>query len=596
MEWMRTCGRLGWAVGLLLAFGWVRTAAAIYLDDAQNFSVRGRFYSQFSLRAEDSQVGTDPTTKTGQLVQNRNYYNPEMEAKLTSYTTGLKGTAFDWLAPDDFSFRIAGWGFYDGIYDYGADQFNKSQGMINSTFHDFSIAPKMAWILEGNKYDPTGTSVATIFPRANAQQPRDIYAHDYRVNELYLNYSKGPVFVRLGRQFISWGESDTVALLDVNNPFDQTLGAPGVFQDIEEARIPLWTLRSSVTVFDTLGPLSSGFVEGYWVPGNIDTNTGYLPIRTASPYSPRGPDPQTQVPTLPNGTPLINAQFVLLDRTVRKTFGNSQYGFRVQSVVNRSHTVSAWFYQTLAAAPVPQSLGLSNTRGHACGLNSQCITTTQTVHPMTGVVGLADSFYLEPVDGIIRAEAEYFIGEPAFIPQVNLNITNNPADALKPITTPGQVPKANYLRWELGYDRFFFLRALNPTNSFTLVGAVVGSWNLDATSLNGSFKQNGQFKPEFLGKRLGTVPTPDDFVDQKVVETFAQVHLQTDYLHGRLSPSMTYIQYIRGTWALLPSVTYRWTDWLLFQLAYVNIGGEYQQIGFFNDRSQISLRATYQLN
>jgi hypothetical protein len=585
-----------WVAATLLTLGFAHAAVAIYLDEGQNFSLRARIYSQASIRTKDSQPGTVPTTKTGQLVQHRNFYNPELDAKLTPYTHWMKGTFLDWLAPDDFDFRLAGWGFYDGIYDYGSRQFDQSQRVINSTFDDFAARPKTAWILEGAAYDGNAKSVATIYPGASIQRPRNIYANQNRVNELYLNYTKGPVFVRLGRQFISWGESDTVALLDQNNPFDFTLGAPGVFQDIEESRIPLWTVRSSVTLFDTLGPLSSGFIEGYWVPGDIDQTTGYLPMRTASPYSPRGTDPQQQIPSIGN-IPLSPAQFVLLDRVPQKHFEQSRYGVRLQTVVNRAHTVSAWWYTTFPS-PVPQALGLVRT-AQLCQVGSSMqpcqLSTTQTVHGLTGVVGLADTFFLEPVDGIIRMEAEYFIGEPSFIPQVNLNITDA-LHALDPITKAGKVPKANYLRWELGYDRFFFVRSLNPTNSFTFTAAAVGSWNLDETSLNGDFKQQGQFKQEYLSKPAGTPPTPEDFVDQKVVEAFGQMHLQTDYLHGRLAPAVTYIQYVRGTYAILPAVTYRWTDWLLFQLSYVQLGGEYQQIGFFRDRTQLSLRATYQLN
>ena len=41
--------------------------------------------------------------------------------------------------------------------------------------------------------------------------------------------------------------------------------------------------------------------------------------------------------------------------------------------------------------------------------------------------------------------------------------------------------EANFLRWELGYDRFFFLRTLNPSNSFALITALVGSWNVSAS-------------------------------------------------------------------------------------------------------------------
>jgi len=34
----------------------------------------------------------------------------------------------------------------------------------------------------------------------------------------YFNLTKGPLFVAVGRQSISWGESDTIGLLDANNP------------------------------------------------------------------------------------------------------------------------------------------------------------------------------------------------------------------------------------------------------------------------------------------------------------------------------------------------------------------------------------------
>jgi hypothetical protein len=155
--------------------------------------------------------------------------------------------------------------------------------------------------------------------------------------------------------------------------------------------------------------------------------------------------------------------------------------------------------------------------------------------------------------------------------------------------SPCKVPKANFLRWEIGFDRFFFLRALNPTNSFTLVTALVGSYNLDETDKK-DFRFNGQRKPGHEGT------SPNDFVQLKKVEAFGQAALQTNYMHGRLTPMMTLILHSRGTYAVLPSLQYRFTDWLLFDLKYIHIGGAYQSFGFFRDREQISFRMTYQLN
>jgi hypothetical protein len=536
-----------------------------------------------------------PSTKAGQLIQHRNFFNPELEAKFTSYTSWMKGSFLSFMAPDDFSGRLAAWGFYDGIYDYGTGQFNTSQKQINASYPNVN-ARTGAFYLEGEHVNTStkGGTLATIYPGAQVQNPRDIYTTQRRINELYLNYSKGPVFVRIGKQAISWGESDTIALLDQNNPFDITQAAPGLFEDLDESRIPLWTLRTSLTVFDTLGPLSSGFVEAYWVPGQLDNNTGILPLLTASPYSPRGQDPQALVRQVAG--PFLKAQFVLIDHIPRKTFSSSRYGFRAQTVVNRFFTVSGWFYTAFPSQPPALSHGLTR----VAGADSQ-LFTTETVHDrITPVFGLANTFFFEPLDSIVRMEAEYFNREPSFIPETNLGV--NAASAKNPLLvitgcTPSAVTgkskcslaRASYLRWELGADRFFFLRALNPTNSFVWVTALVGSWNMDETSQK-DFRFSGQRKPGATGNN------PDDFVQQKKVEVFGQTHLQTDYVHGRLSPAITLIAYARGTYAVNPTVQYRWTDSLLFNLNFIYIGGEFQSLGFFRDRGQISARVTYQLN
>ncbi len=599
MGWKTTCGRW-WLATLAVVVGITTAAEAIYLDQEQNVSLRLRAYSQVSIRAENSEQDTIPAVATGQVVSHRNFYNPELDAKFTAYTSFLKNTPLDFLAPDDFAGRVAGWGFYDGVYDYGSSQFNDTRRGINSTVGDLTTRPRHAWFLEGPGFNcvthgqgpgspciagktPAGgnipySSLEDVFPGHDVQNIRDIYAHRQRVNELYLNYAKGPVFLRVGRQAISWGESDTVALLDQNNPFDITLGPPGLFQDLDQARIPLWTVRSSVNLFDNLGPFSSGFIEAYWVPGDLDTETGTLPILTASPYSVRGDDPNKQ-------QLLQSLQFVLIDAVPKKRMENSRWGVRLQTVIASQFTVQAWYYTHFPNAPVPVKRP-PTLLGPGAGTR---LFIVETVHQMTAVVGAATSVFVEPLDGIFRAEAEYFDNEPAFIPDENLKVSNDPFPRNDPINGTGRVPHADFLRWELGFDRFFFVRPLNPSNSFLLVTALVGSFNFDETRLQ-DFRYNGQQKPG------GTGSSPSDYADLKQFEGFAQMHLQTDYLHGRLSPAATIIGNLRGTWAVNPGVTYRMTDWLLFDLAGVVTGGAYQQLGFYKDKDQISARVTYQLN
>jgi hypothetical protein len=566
-------------------------ARALYLDEAQNISFRARIYSQAGIRIEDSSTDTVPKTEEGQLIQNRNFFNPELDAKLTPYLSFMRGGPLDWLDPDDFRFRLAAWGFYDGIYDYGSRQFNRSQRLVNSSYPDLTKRTH-AFFLEGSKYDPQGRTLNGIFPDHEVLNPREIFAEQRRINELYFSYSKGPLFVRVGRQGISWGESDTIALLDQNNPFDVTLGAPGIFEDLDEARIPLWTLRTSYKLFEVLGPLSSAFVEGYLVPGSLDTDTGWFPILTASPYSPRGQDPQT---LLPGGIPY---QFVLLDRVPKKKMSNNRWGVRMQALVNRFMTVSAWYYTHFPNQPVPLARGLVPVQ-EPPAQPVPSVYTTETVHKLTGVFGASGSFFFEPFDGIVRLEAEYFRHEPGFIPEKNMGITpqtkNNPFSLFTACTPDAHgksrcsLPKADFLRWEVGFDRFFFFRPLNPTNSFTIISALVGSYNLDETSKE-DFRFAGQRKPGAQGT------SADDYVQLEKVEAFLQTALQTDYLHGRIEPRLTTIFHSRGTVAVMPTVRYRWTDWLLFDLGLVYIGGCYQSFGFFRDRDQVTIRMTYQLN
>lgn len=632
----RQPARGGIAAAALITLLSAVPAAAIYLDDDQNFNLRARIYSQAAIRLEDSDQDTIPTTKVGQLVQHRNFYNPELDAKLTPYTSWMKNGVLNFMAPDDLTFRIAAWGFYDGVYDYGSSQFGDNLETINPNFRNYSAgqcstsktmcnssadcpagercSPRGAWFMRGKRVispetmNADGSTIPPgrrfvdnldqLLPGADLQRPRDVYAQRQRVNELYLSYSNGPFFFRIGRQVISWGEADTIALLDQNNPFDLTMGAPGLFMDLEESRIPLWTLRSSYNLFENLGPFSSGFVEAYWVPGWIDTEVGYLPMLTVSPYSPRGKNPQFS-----SGFPNETFQMILLDELPSNTMANSRYGFRFQTVVNRAYTVQGWMYTHFPTTPAPQKGPPASLHPGTAGSRTpegSPLFLVRTRHELTSVFGLATTFFAEPLDGIVRAEAEFFENEPGFIPQYNLNIkatddieNNIGVPGADPVGSPGTLPYADILRWELGFDRFFFFRPLNPTNSFILSTSNVGAYNLDETPRK-DFRFGGLRKE---GKDVtGVNPVPDDFVQQKVVESFFQITLLTDYLHGRLSPQITYIQNVRGTFAFHPAITYRWSDSLLFKLDAVIIEGEFQSLGFFKDRDQIAARVTYQLN
>ncbi len=579
-QWFGFSSAAALAAALVLASA--DPARALFLDPDHNISFRMRAYTQAAIATEDSQRGvTDPTRHAGQLIQHRNFFNPELEI-----------SAKDWLPEgwlDDVSFRFAVWGFYDGLYDYGPKGY--SDRLAEAKFHVDRF---------GNPCPTCGfqtkarSNEAAFEGRAKRRDTRYIYGRRVRLNEAYVNIAKGPLFLRLGRQTISWGESDTIGLLDANNPFDTTI-APGLLIDIDEARIPLWTIRGTYKLFRQWGPFSSGFLDAYLVPGSVDVTVSPLQVQSASPFS---APPPAQGP----GVEVAQIQPAW-------KFGNSRWGIRFQTVIAREFTTSVWFYKTFPTEPVPLLLGPSPQTGRV-------VTGVQTGR-LVNVAGIASSFFFQPLNSIVRTEVEVFNNTPGFRVDTNLASGLDPNTAARvcsKVAAPGQpracFDKINVVRGEIGVDRNFFWHAVNPSNSFIWVSAFVFTWLPDETKFK-DYRAAGVIKPSVL--KSGRQPNPFapgcnggdgpcDFVDRSEFEFFVQSHLETNYWHGRLLPAITAVMNSRGALAIFPELTFRFSDSLLLNTRYLNFhtfGSEnngFVDTGLFRDRDEVWFRLTYQLN
>src|SRR5262245_61406092 len=358
----------GWlGLGLVAELCVAQGALGYYLDAGRRFDLRMRAYSQLSILTQDAKSAGCPTDaqlanvykkfpgaanrtarltqlgklfqncpprhNAGELAQNRNFYNPELDANLTDFMT--------WSGAEKFKFRAAWWGFYDGVYDYLGPRWDNNRRALSGRYSQSD--------------DPRNESFT--FQDHN-KNPRKIYAHWNRLNELYFDYTRGPLFVRVGRQAISWGESDGIALLDISNPFDLTLGVPGFFQDVDEARIPLWTLpRVTYQLFDNWGPISSAFAEGYLVPGVIQPTNVLGPTVPINPipggvsgFGPPQSDAQWRVWAQGQGNLIHN---VFVDRLPESSWRNSRWGARLEGLLFRNYTVQGWFFRTFSQAPMP---------------------------------------------------------------------------------------------------------------------------------------------------------------------------------------------------------------------------------------------------
>jgi uncharacterized protein DUF1302 len=631
----------------LIVLGFVHGASAFYLDDAHRFDVRVRAYAQLGIMTEDSEKAGCPTDaqlaaakaipdrtqrltalgkllatcppsySAGDLAQERNFYNPEFDANLTDF--------MKWSGADEFKFRFAWWGFYDGIYDYLNPEWNNHRREAMTRF--------------SQTHDVAGQSFTFSDENKN---PRHIYGSRNRINELYIDYSNGPLFLRVGRQAISWGESDTIALLDVSNPFDLTLGAPGFFQDVEEARIPLYTVRGTYKLIEHWKELTSVFADVYLVPGPIDTTVSINPITAGvSPFNPDQADPNWNVQAQGVGNVIHT---VLVDKLPANTWANSRWGARLEGVLLHDYTVQGWFLRTFNQQPAPlitnasaftlatKGLGTqvddrgfktpicTNHRtpaGRYCGVMAPAVTILD--RGLESVVGAAATWYSQPVNGIVKFEAEYFIDEKATIPEQNLNPRVQLPKSLRKLVGDtknysNSIPTADYVRWVVGYDRNFFVPALNPTNSFLAVLSYNSFFNV--SEKGGLDYRNGTTKPGHPQTRLGPIAgvpgcqgkqsfsnplcihiDPHDYVDAYQYDGFLQAAFRTDYVHGTLEPGLTFIADVNGYFGVQPSISYRISDNLLVSATYSMIAGSYTAgLGTFRSHDILQLRVTTQLN
>src|SRR5262249_6784686 len=121
----------------------------------------------------------------------------------------------------------------------------------------FTPFPKAPWPSNVKASDYPGDTISL----SNRRWLRNFRGPNVRLFEWYFNITKGPLFIRVGRQNLSWGETDGFRLLDQINPLDSTFG--GFLTSLDERRIPLNMLRAQWS-FGTVGPIADLPLEGVY--------------------------------------------------------------------------------------------------------------------------------------------------------------------------------------------------------------------------------------------------------------------------------------------------------------------------------------------
>ena len=642
------CAALAWMV-----LGAVAPAGALYLDEDKDFKLTAVLYSQARLRIVDTnpphgqqiqpfyQGGTPLNVSAGQLSQWRNFASPAFEGNLTR-KLGL------WPYVDDLSFRFVGRFTYDGIYDFGPDVYRRALRAftVSSKSSPLGGTQPIA-IFQGDERVETEGAPDKAAQRAKrlADQeiadPRQQFAQQAEPWEIYFNVKEGPLFVRVGRQNLSWGETDGLRLLDEINPVDNFFGLT-FDEDLDEKRIPLWMVRALYDLPD-VGPLSHFAIEGFGVPGIIDNTQNPLLLQGfLHPFAPpTGCDAQLiadntvaalqgQIPAetvivppgcrnaLQPGNPLRGAvKTSIYERLGDKSWHNSRFGIRFTGVLWRDYTASLVAYRSFTdipsarvhyldtvairnvipgfpAAQLPNLLPLVFKSGPNTGLTIPTTVVVEPIHPPETIVGGTLSFfqrYLLP--GVVRMEGGYFIGENTC---TRIACEGWPGIGL----VDTMIPEVDYVRWMLGYDIFDLnVPWLSQTNNIVVITQWFNSFRI--TGVPDKFKQEAKaagLPKEFAEYVLNQNPARDGLAITPASRYNAiwSVAVQNYMMHGKLNPQIIGVALTEGDFGLLPNVTYHITDSVQVKAGVAYIFGKFSSLGLFRDRSQAGLRVSYLLN
>lgn len=442
------------AVVLLLP----NTSAAIPLDKDGDLKFGLRTYVNARAGTEDTEEGTPqifnnkvfrttggtfPPSAAGHLRQNRFFLETELTHNLDRLVKQAVGP-FGLL--NDLPFRVKDFGYdvtfraeADGIYDWGPREY--------STASAFVPPPPL----------PGTSKLAAVDVGALRKTLRHDAVHRERLFQAYVQGAVGRLFVRVGRQNLSWGETDGFRLLDNINPLDSSFG--GFLISLDERRIPLDMARAQYYLGD-YGPVSETFLEGY---AAIDNRVGFVPgTPVGSPWGLPGTAPD---------------QLLHLDaHEPARTFENVRGGFRLMfNALDATFTVAHYYtYFDLPTAQLfssPGGIRVAFDDGLPCANDPTDHTCGALIHvaeraPHVQVSGASTSFAVPQFYSVVRSEFAYFKNEPAFSQgQMDPFIFNNAERTAHPSNTGGTRTRDS-LNAVIGLDMQQFIRVLNPAQTF----------------------------------------------------------------------------------------------------------------------------------
>jgi hypothetical protein len=518
--------------------------AAYFLDADDTFQILGRAYSQSAFRTEATSGFTFPKTPAGHMVQQRNLLEVEVAHRLDRWLDNRPA----WLS--DVSYRLLYRGVYEGVWDYGPREYSE-QVEVNPP----------------SPFDPNEPADERTVHRGRIN--RQILGHQDEIWNAYSQASAGPLFLRIGRQNLSWGETDGFRLLDMINPLDNRFGLPLV-EDLDDRRIPLWMARGTLALPWRTADVTNLTLDSYFAPAQI--------AYQESPVAPRGS---------PFAAPAPPSFFEREVTRPGRAPDDSRGGGRLLATLFGKATVSIAHYVTWNDNPASRIRVAGVDLSSGKPVPELALDFVFYQQQITG--GTFTTYVDPPIDLVVRSEIALFWDErifdptragggAAFQPLVASAIADRLAGGSG--QAAGGFTPRDVLRWVLGLDKVFWIRSLNPTNTFTFSTQVFHTHIFDYEN---TFR-NGIVNPD-----------TNDFVPRKENEFTITLLMNTLLWRGRLQPAAFMAYDPRGVISAVPAITWLIGTHFRLTLKYEVTCGNFVNLGFFRDRDEILLRAEVSL-
>ena len=391
--------------------------------------------------------------------------------------------------------------------------------------------------------------------------------------------------VRLGRQFISWGETDGIRLLDVINPADSTFAppfAPNLF-DTDETKIPSWGMRFLYTAI----PISNTIIDFVALPGFFDEAKQRVDDVMASNdtadgrvrYGRWSSHPETRESFGRMFTDGLAGRPVIIP-SVGRILPDAGDSWKIAARV--THNIGAlnlglgyiWGYNPQGADMV---FKLKST---AAGPPGTTIARIQLVNDRTSIFAGHFNYAVGELGGIPFNTA--LRGEAAFYPSEPYNISKFPGSGVRAGPHPGHpegVTEKNTLRYALGFDRNVLIPALQDDPwrpyrfSFQLFQRII-------------FDHEDGIRFFSTAEKIGTV------------STFLTLRIDTGYFGDTILPNLFLAYNVDGYWSANPALTYApsWNEKIRLTLTAVLFGG-HNKFGFpglLAEKDSLFLKMRYQ--